>query len=156
MKHKLRNLILLAFIAFIGCYSFFVLIDKMALANPDRIERETGLMLPEGVRIIATKMSIFSLADGKNFEWLLVSDSDLKEWIEQNMKLEGGPTLPSGGWANIKSFGEVSQLAENEMAKIPFSGVWKSVHQTLNGKTETAYLYVAQGNRVAQLCTFRP
>ena len=72
------------------------------------------------------------------------------------MKLEGGPSLPSGGWANIKTFGEVSLLANNEMARIPFLGVWKSVCKTSNDETETAYLYVAQGNRVAQLSTFRP
>ena len=156
MKLKNRNLILLATIAFIGCYFVLVLMDKMDLGNPDRIEKETGLILPKGVQIIATKMNTFSLADGKNYEWLLVSENDLKDWIEKNMKLEGGPALPSGGWANIKSFGEVSQLAKNKMAKFPFSGVWKSVQQTQNGKTETAYLYVAQGNRVAELCTFRP
>ena len=74
MKLNFRNVILLIFILTIGGYLFLPIIDKMTLANPKRIEKETGLIIPDGVSIIATKMDIFSLADGKNYEWLLVSD----------------------------------------------------------------------------------
>ena len=82
--------------------------------------------------------------------------SHRKGTIAQNMWLEGGPKLPLGGWAEIKSFGQVASLAKNETAQLLLSGVWKSYRKSSRGINETAYLFVAEGNRVAQLSTFRP
>ena len=156
MKLKSLHIALLVPILLISCYVFSLLFDKITLSNLSRIERETGLSLPQGVRIVEIKMDRFSIADGCNYEWLIESDNDLTEWIEKNMRLEGGPKLPSGGWTEIRSFGEVASLAENETARFPLSGVWRSARKSHKGNIETAYLTVAEGNKVAQLRTFRP
>ena len=156
MKIKKLYFTLLIPIAFIACYLLILLLDKFTLSDPSRIEKETGLSLPIEVRIIATELDRFSLTDGPNYAWLIQSNHDLVDWINKNMRLEGGPKLPSGGWAQVKLFGEVSSLAEDKIANLPLSGVWRSVQKNPNGKTETAYLFLAEGNKVALLRTFRP
>jgi nitroimidazol reductase NimA-like FMN-containing flavoprotein (pyridoxamine 5'-phosphate oxidase superfamily) len=133
-----------------------LLIDKIKLSDPGRIKSEIGLSLPPGVRIASTSMHRFSLVDGRNYEWLIQSDRDITDWVEANMRLEGGPKLKSGGWGDITAFGQVSSLAQGEAAQLQLDGVWKSVRQVENGKLETAYLFLAKGGKVGELSTFRP
>jgi len=131
---------LLLLIVFIFYFGFILLIDKIKLSDPGRIKSEIGL----------------SLVDGRNYEWLIQSDRDITDWVEANMRLEGGPKLKSGGWGDITAFGQVSSLAQGEAAQLQLDGVWKSVRQVENGKLETAYLFLAKGGKVGELSTFRP
>ncbi len=143
-------------ILLVAVFGLSILIDKIRLSKPSRIKAETGLSLESGVKIIATKVHRFSLVDAGNYEWLIESDHDMTDWIEKNMSPEGGPNMKSGGWQNIKSFGEVGSLAQGDVANLRLDSVWKSFRQMENGRTETAYLFVAEGRRVAQLSTSRP
>jgi hypothetical protein len=139
-----------------ACFGFSLLIDKMKLSNLFRVEAETGLSLPPGVRIVSTSMHRFSLVDGRNYEWLIQSDRDITDWVEANMRLEGGSKLKSRGWGDITAFGQVASLAQGDTAQLALDSVWISVRQVKNGKMETAYLFLAKGGKVAQLSTFRP
>lgn len=123
--------------------------DKVTLSSPRRIAKETGLILPKGFSILATKMNTLSLCDGPNYGWLVSSTTDMTLWIEANMHMEDG-------WKNIKTFSEVAPLASGQVRELRLDSVWESDKTMPDGRTEEAFLYVAEGRTVAMLTTFRP
>src|SRR3954468_4072965 len=70
------------------------------LRSPESVVEETGLRLPEHARITATRADLFSLVDGKNYEWLIQSDASLLPWATTNMRVE------TGGWEHIRQMSE--------------------------------------------------
>jgi len=125
-------------------------IVKLRLQRLSSITHETGLVLPSSTRIIATKPMRYSLADGANFEWLIVTEEPLTDWLQGNMKLE------VGGWGNITQLSEACPMADGDIGKLPLDSVWRSARHVTPSKWETAYVYVAQGRRAAVVTTFRP
>ncbi len=123
--------------------------DVCRLYSPQSIVEETGLRLPEGVRITATRSQIFSLADGDNYKWLIESDSSLLPWVTANMSVE------SGGWEHVRLMSELG-FPEEMPGDAKFGGVWCGLHYSPRGRNETSYLDLAEDGKVGILSTFRP
>ena len=92
----------------------------------------------------------YSFADGANFEWLIVTEEPLTDWLQRNMKVE------VGGWEHVTKLSEARSIADGDIGKLPLDSVWRSARRVTPSKWETAYLYVAQGRRAAVVTTFRP
>lgn len=123
------------------------------LQRPRRIERETGLTLPEDARILRAKADVWSLADGANDEWLVEMPLSWEEWLKTNMTLEA----PDGiSWKHIRQFSEVAPIADPSSATQALDSVWRSTRRARNGGTETTYFYLAGDKKVGLLQTFRP
>ena len=149
MKTRTKRLFVAAFLVLIAIITISSFLDRRDIATHSSVEMETGLILPEGARIVATSSNTFSLADGDNYEWLIQSDMPLTQWIESsNMVREDGDGI---SWASVSNFGEIASISRDEDRRLALDSVWKSVVGQ-----ETAYLYVASERRVALLTTFRP
>ncbi|MFO1492703.1 MAG: hypothetical protein U1F77_18495 [Kiritimatiellia bacterium] len=123
--------------------------DKVTFFNPGRVEKETGLVLPLDARIVATEADTLTLCDGPNYGWLIETKTNMTTWIEANMHREDG-------WKHVKSFGEVAPLARGPSSRLPLDSVWESYITLPDGRTEEAFLYVAEGRTNAMVKTFRP
>lgn len=117
------------------------------------IAKETGLTLPSSAHVADSKAAIFSLADGPNYEWLIVSDESLLEWAEANMKREDNDKI---SWKHIKSFNEISPFKEVRFEKLKLASVWIGTRRAARGHEETSYLFLCEGEKVGVIETFRP
>lgn len=150
MKTITRRQLVIATLIVIGAIAVFqVFFERVNLAKHSRVTIETGLTLPEGTRIVATAAHTFSLVDGDNYEWLIESDTPFTQWIQlSSMHREDGDGI---SWASVTNFGEIAEIARDKDRELALHSVWRS-----DNSGETAYLYVASGQCVALLETFRP
>jgi hypothetical protein len=125
-------------------------IDIRRLKDPEIVFQETGLRLPASAQIKVTKSHLFSLADGKNHEWLIQSDISLLPWVAMNMSVE------RGGWEQIHYLSEISDLKEEILRNTKFGAVWKETRRSRSGQQETSYLFLSDDARIGVLSTFRP
>ncbi len=72
----------------VGYVSMVTINEERSIRNPSRIEKEIGYLFPEGITIVDTSASIFSLVDGKNYKWLIQSESSLIDWVNSIGKNE--------------------------------------------------------------------
>lgn len=123
--------------------------DRAALRNPARIERETGLVLPQDATIVAAEANALALCDGPTYGWLIETKTDMTAWLVANMHREDG-------WKHVSTFGEVAPLAHGASSRLPLDSVWESDKTTPDGRSEEALLFVARGRTNAIVKTFRP
>jgi len=152
-----KKLLFLKFaVGCIGCLTVASLAlyayDKARLQKLSSVTSETGLVFPDGVKIVGTKADRYSLADGANFGWLIESPQPLTDWLKANMKREDDDGL---SWKHIQAFSEVAPLATGAVAGLRLDGVWRAAC-LVHGRNETSYLFVADGRTNAYLETFRP
>lgn len=149
MKTLTSKRFVVAVLVLISGIALFKVWERASLAIHSRVTEETGLELPEGIRVVATAANTFSIADGDNYQWLIESEKPLTEWIESTeMQREDGDGV---SWVTVKNFGDVANIARDKDRKMALDSVWKYA----NGD-KTAYLYVASGRRIALLTTFNP
>lgn len=145
---KIGLLIVIVVAALVGLVVMVIWWERSRLYNPQSVTEEIGLTLPAGARITDTRAYTFSLVDGDNYAWLIECDSSLMAWIAQNMRREDGDGI---SWTRINSFNEISDFQRPEFATLKLHSVWRASKQG-----ETSYLYLAEGEKIGVLETFRP
>ncbi len=144
-KTKRICLVAALILLYLVAVSASLLWDRITLAHLDRIAKETGLILPRNTVILATNATL----RGPNYEWLIECKTDLAAWIA---------TVNGASREKWRSdmFGNVATLSQGAIAQLPLTIVWRFVQVMPDGREETAYLYIAQGNNAALIETFRP
>jgi len=71
-------------------------LEEYRLFDRTRLQSEVGYAIPSNSRISATDARIWSLADGANYSWAIVSEDTLLPWVESVAVHEYQNTYRSG------------------------------------------------------------
>ncbi len=83
MKYNKGRMILLWVCGMIASFVLSIVIYSNVVTwrinNPEGIYQEVGYRIPENAQIIKIEAHLFSLVDGSNFNWLIASESSLRQ-----------------------------------------------------------------------------
>ena len=91
MMHGLKKSLFGVFGIFVILSSYYfarIYIEERNIHDPERIKNEIGYGFPDGTKIEDVSASIFSIADGANYQWVIRSEKSLMDWANSIGSIE--------------------------------------------------------------------